>query len=140
VDTLICVCTRKATGLTEDNQLRAFFPILCCCCLLPSAVVSQRLKKKPFDGKKKKTSSDVDTLICTAPPPASLLLLPSAVVPLLCFRCGSWEIRHLLCAENTGFKKHLHGWIMWGEGGWSDRTAKVYAEVFKNSDFGWVQI
>jgi len=38
-------------------------------------------------------------------------------------------IRHLLCAENTGFKKHLHGWIIWGEGGWSDRTAKVYAEV-----------
>ena len=38
-------------------------------------------------------------------------------------------IRHLLCAENTGFKKHLHGWRMWGEGGWSDRTAKVYAEV-----------
>jgi hypothetical protein len=51
---------------------------------------------------------------------------------------GAWDltslatvlpIRHLVCAENTGFKKHLHGWIMWGEGGWSDRTAKVYAEV-----------
>ena len=39
------------------------------------------------------------------------------------------RIRHLLCAENIGFKKHLHGWSMWGEGGWSDRTAKVYAEV-----------
>jgi hypothetical protein len=95
-------------------------PAAVCCC---SAAAE---KKKPFDGGKK-TSSDVDTLICTAPPPASLLLLPSAIVPLLWFRCGSWEIRHLLCAENTGFKKHLHGWIMWGEGGWSDRdrTAKV---------------
>jgi hypothetical protein len=30
--------------------------------------------------------------------------------------------------KKTGFKKHLHGWIMWGEGGWSDPTAKVYAE------------
>jgi hypothetical protein len=40
--------------------------------------------------------------------------------------------RHLLGAERkTGFKKHLHGWIMWGQGGgWSDPTAKVYAEVY----------
>jgi hypothetical protein len=38
-------------------------------------------------------------------------------------------IRHLLRAKNTGFKKNLHGRSMWGEGGWSDPTAKVYAEV-----------
>ena len=39
--------------------------------------------------------------------------------------------RHLLGAERkTGFKKHLHGRSIWGEGGWSDPTAKVYAEVY----------
>ena len=38
-------------------------------------------------------------------------------------------VRHLLRAENTGFKKHLHGRSMWGEGGWLDPTAIVYAEV-----------
>jgi hypothetical protein len=31
--------------------------------------------------------------------------------------CSAWRLRHLLRAENTGFKKHLHGRNMWGEGG-----------------------
>jgi hypothetical protein len=31
--------------------------------------------------------------------------------------CSACPLRHLLRAEKTGFKKHLHGRSMWGEGG-----------------------
>jgi hypothetical protein len=44
--------------------------------------------------------------------------------------CSAWRLRHLLRAENNGFKKHQHGRSMWEEGGWSDPTAKVIAEVY----------
>jgi hypothetical protein len=77
--------------------------------LLPSAVVPLRLKKKPSEGKKK-TSSGVECGPTALPRhgPIDAFLPRSGGFPALQPR------RHLFGAERkTGFKKHLHGWIMW---------------------------